>query len=280
MAIVTISRGSYSRGKEVAEKLAARLQYTCVSRDVLIEASEEFNVPELRLIRALHDSPSILERFIHGEVRFLSYIRYALLEHVKKGNVVYHGLAGHYLLRDIPGVLKVRINANMKDRVKEEMERENISAEQAQYILKKDDDERRKWALQICGTDTWDSRLYDIVLNVNTLTIDDAVDILYDLVQKPAFQQKDENQKILCNAALAAKVRLSLIKDFPSLRVTAEDGVVTLYNIGDSVKSSSTSREIIEKLSKNIPGIKEVIISQPTKYGKEYVNPFLNIDVE
>ena len=36
MAVITISRGSYSRGKEIAEKVAAKLGYTCISRDLLL----------------------------------------------------------------------------------------------------------------------------------------------------------------------------------------------------------------------------------------------------
>ena len=52
MSVITISRGSYSRGKEVAEKVAKQLGYECISRDILLEASEEFNIPEIRLIRA------------------------------------------------------------------------------------------------------------------------------------------------------------------------------------------------------------------------------------
>ena len=63
MAIITISRGSYSRGKEIAEKVAAKLDYSLLSRDILLQASEEFNIPEIRLVRALHDAPSVLERW-------------------------------------------------------------------------------------------------------------------------------------------------------------------------------------------------------------------------
>jgi hypothetical protein len=50
--------------------------------------------------------------------------------------VVYHGLAGHYLLQEIPHVLKVRIIAEMGDRIKEEMKRENISAEKVEGVKK------------------------------------------------------------------------------------------------------------------------------------------------
>jgi hypothetical protein len=39
MAIITISRGSYSKGKEVAEKVAEHLGYECLSREVILDAS-------------------------------------------------------------------------------------------------------------------------------------------------------------------------------------------------------------------------------------------------
>jgi len=99
MAIITISRGSYSKGKEVAEKVAHRLGYVCLSRDLLLEASSQFNIPEIKLIRALHDAPSILERFTSGKERYLAYFAAALLERVQRDNVVYHGLAGHFYLK-------------------------------------------------------------------------------------------------------------------------------------------------------------------------------------
>ncbi|MBW1732092.1 MAG: cytidylate kinase family protein, partial [Deltaproteobacteria bacterium] len=66
MAIITISRGSFSHGKEIAEKVAAKLGYECISREVLIEASEFFNVAEMKLTKSIHDAPSILERMTHG----------------------------------------------------------------------------------------------------------------------------------------------------------------------------------------------------------------------
>ena len=113
----------------------------------MIEASDEFNIPEIKLVRAIHDSPSVLDRFTHGKEKYVAYIRAAVLKRVMKDNVVYHGLAGHFFLQDIPHVLKVRIIADFEDRVREEMKRENVSAEKARYTLKKDDEERRKWGL-------------------------------------------------------------------------------------------------------------------------------------
>ena len=277
MSIVTISRGSYSRGKEVAEKLALKLGYKCISRDILLEASDEFNIPEMKLIRALHDAPSVLDRFRHGKERYISYIYAALLQHARKDNIVYHGLAGQYFFRDIPHVFKVRIIADMQDRVNEEMRRENISAEQALYILQKDDEERRKWGLQLYGMDTWDSRLYDMVLHIRKLTADDAVDILFDTVQKPIFQATAESQKLVDDLALSAKVKANLAKIAPKIKVTADQGEISIINV-DQVLGSEDEAQI-RRIAMQVEGVEHVVfnLSAP-KALHDHINPFYNID--
>jgi hypothetical protein len=40
-----------------------------MSREVLLEVSEHFNEPENKILKALHDAPSVLERFTHGKER-------------------------------------------------------------------------------------------------------------------------------------------------------------------------------------------------------------------
>lgn len=279
MSIITISRGSYSKGKEVAEKLAEKLGYECLSRDVLLEASAEFNIPEIKLIRALHDAPTVLSRFRDGKKHYISYIRSSLLQHTKKDNIVYHGLAGHYFLGKIPHVLKVRIIADMEDRIKEEMKRANISAKEALYLLQKDDDERRKWGLQIHGIDTWDSRLYDMVLHVKTLTIDDVVDIIYDTIQKPNFQTTPASQKIINDMALSEHVQTVLMRLVPMVSVTADDGVIHIGNIEDKKGAGTKTIAKIKKLAGEIEGVKDIIIHLiPKKEKPDHINPFYNME--
>ncbi len=263
MSIITISRGSYSRGKDVAERLAAALGYECVSRDILLEASEEFNIPEIKLIRALHDAPSILDRFTYGKERYVAYIRSTLLKCVQKDNVVFHGLAGHFFLQGIPNVCKVRIIAEFEDRLMEEMKRENISAEEARYILKKDDEERRKWSLHLYGKDTNDASLYDMVVHIKTMSVKDAVDVIQCAVKRPCFQTTPQSQALLDNLALAAQVEARLVNQFPSVSASAENGVVTI-----SVKAPLAHEDAIAAQVKEealaVPGVKSV---------KVYVSP-------
>lgn len=278
MSIITISRGSYSRGKEVAEKVARKLGYECVSREILLEASEEFNIPEIQLVQAIHDAPSVLERFTHGRERYVSYIRKALLQHVQKGDVVYHGLAGHFFLQNIPHAFKVRIIADMEERVREEVKRKVISPEKALYNLKKDDDERRKWGLQLYGIDTWDSRLYDMVLNIRTLTVEDAVDAICKMVQKPAFQATPESQKILDDLLVAARVKAALVKAAPALQVAADDGVVTIGDVEAPFHAKQALIEEIRSIARNVPGVQQVVMGAVEREcGQTVVNPFHRI---
>lgn len=257
MSIITISRGSYSKGKEIAEALAARLGYECVSRDFLLTASEDFNIPEVKLVRALHDSPSVLERFTHGKERYIAFIRSTLLEHLKKDNVVYHGLAGHFFLSGVSHAMKVRIIANLENRIKEEMRRENISEQKARYILQKDDEERRKWALYLYGIDTWDPRLYDMVLHVDTLEIDDVVNVLAHSIERPCFKTTEESKAAMQDLCLAAKAEALLVDKFPMVKVVSKDGLVYVKVKSMSSKKAKVYEEVNHVLS-GIEGFKEV----------------------
>jgi cytidylate kinase len=210
MSIITISRGSYNRGKEVAEKLAQKLGYECISRDILLEASAEYNIPEIKLIRAIQDAPSILQRLTHQKEKYIAFIRAALLKHVQKDNVVYHGLFGHFFLQDIPHVLKVRIVGALEDRVEDEVRREGISAEKAREIITRDDEERRKWASYLYGADSWDATLYDLVIHLKTISIDDAVELISRARELPGFQTTPESQ-----AAIDSLVEASRLETTP-----------------------------------------------------------------
>jgi len=278
MSIITISRGSYSRGKEVAEKVAEKLGYECISRDILLSASEEFNIPEIKLVRAIHDAPSVLERYTHGKERYISYIRKALLKRVQKDNVVYHGLAGHFFLQNIPHVFKIRIIANMEERVKEEIQREGITAEKARYILKKDDDERRRWGLQLYGIDTWDSQIYDMVLHIKSITVDDAVNAICRMIESPTFQTTPESQKILDDLLLAAEIKAAVVGIEPMLTVTADNGLVQISNVDVTRKIKTGVVAEIKAIAEKIPGVKRVIFTgQLKEEDHRTVNPFHNI---
>jgi len=257
LSIITISRGSYSRGKEIAEKTAEKLGYECIGRDTLIEASEQFNIPEIKLIRAINDAPSILERFTYGKEKYIAYIQAALLRHVKKDNVIYHGLAGHFFLDGISHVIKVMIISDMEDRVALEMEREGISPEEARRILRNDDEQRRKWSKHLYGIDTADPSLYDLVLHIKNLTVDDAVDVICDTARLPRFQTTSQSQKVLEDRLLAAEVKAALVEVKPDIEVSAADGIVLVSTQAHISQEEHLTRKFRE-IGEGIPGAQKI----------------------
>ena len=257
MGVITISRGSYSHGKEIAEKLAQKLGYDCISREILLRASEQFNVKEAKLIRALHDAPSFFDRFKYGKEKFSAFIHEVFLEHIRKDNVIYHGMAGHYFARGIPNVLKVRIKANIEDRIKEEMKRGNSSEEEARYLLIKDDEERRKWGIYLYGIDTQDPKLYDVVLKIDNLKVDDAVEILFDIAKLPCFQTTPESRMILKDRFLAAKAYSAIVHKFPKAIVKCKDAAVYV-SVESDLSLEKKMSDQIKVLLKDIAEIKEI----------------------
>jgi cytidylate kinase len=259
MAIITISRGSYSRGKEVAEKVAKKLGYDCISRDILLDASEMFKIPEIKLIRAIEDAPSILDRFHNGKERYVAYIQAALLRYFQEDNLVYHGLAGHFFVKDIAHVLKVRIIADMEERVRLEMEREKVSEEKAVRTIKKDDEQRRKWSLFLYGIDTSENSLYDLVIHIKNLNADDATDIICNAASLDRFKTTGESQKRIEDLALAAEVKATLLDLSPYVETTADNGVIHV-----KAKTHEYGKVDIEsqlkKLAGSVKGVKEVNI--------------------
>jgi len=260
MAVITISRGSFSHGKEIAENVAERLGYDCISREILIEASKEFNIPELKLFHAIHDSPKFLDNIFFRKEKYIAYIQAAVLKSLKKDNVVYHGFAGHFFVQDVAHVLKVRIIASLAERVKAVMRINQVSREDAVKYIHKVDEQRRKWSQKLYGIETADPSLYDMIINIGQLTPEDAVDIICHKVSLKRFRKTPESQQKIVDLSLAAVAKAAIVEKFPSVRVTCQNAVV-LVRIETALSMEEKAVAEIKEILKGIDEIKEVRVS-------------------
>ena len=263
MGIITVARGSYSHGQEIAEKVAQKLGWNCISREVILEASEEFNIPEIKLTQAFEDAPSILDRFTHGKRKYIAYTRAVLLQHLTKGNVVYHGFAGHFFVEGISHVLKILITASIEDRISLVTERDEISRKEASFLISKIDDQRRRWGKTLYGIEPWDPSLYDLTLHINRITIEDAVDAICQVSRLKQFQITPESEKAIDDLVLAVKVENFLIDVRPRVDVLIDNKFVYLKSeIPLSEESEIVSR--MGEIMKTIPGIRGIEVVTPT----------------
>jgi len=257
MPIIAISRASYSHGKTIAEKVAAELSYRCVSEEVISLASQEFDIPENWLRRAVENAPTLRDHFSYGKKKYIVYIRSALLQLAAKDNLVYHALAGHFLLEGIPNVLRVMVSATIDDRIKEIMERENVSKKEAVKTIEKFDKERKKWSMYFYGKDPWDFSLYDLGIVIGNLTVEDAVEKIISAVKLPSFQTTPESRKIIENKSLAEKIKSDLMNFYSDVEVSVDNGTVTVH-IERSLIQEDALTDDIRGILMEIPGVKEV----------------------
>jgi cytidylate kinase len=257
MTIITISRGSYSMGKAVAERVAERLGYECLSRDVLLEASDQFNIEEIKLEQAIKDAPSILERFTQGKHSYIAYIQSALTRHVCRDNVVYHGLAGHLLLGEVPHVLKVRIIADPELRMKVVMDREKLNRREAGAWIGKLDRARSKWGRSLYGVEPGDPALFDLLLNVPRYEVDDATELICRSAEMKQFKTTPDSQQQMEDLALACRVKATLVERHSDVSVASKYGNVLIYcDAGD--RYARKLKASAEELCGSIEGVNNI----------------------
>jgi len=259
MSVITVSRGSFSGGKALAECLAQKLGYRCVDRDVIVERAAAFGVSQDDLRAALEKPPGLLERFQHKRYLYLTLIQAALTEEVKAGKAIYHGLAGHLLLaKGGPHILRTRIIAPLEFRIRMAQDRLKFSRDEAIAYITKVDQDRQKWTRFLYGVDWGDPSLYDIVLNLEYMEIEEACSAICALAMERCFELTEDCRRRLEEMALASRVKARLAIDSTTsdleFDVDAEKGVVSIHG-----KVPSTDRlPAVERVALAVPGVKEL----------------------
>lgn len=210
MSVITISRGTLSGGKMLAECLAGRLGYRCIDRDIIVERAAANGISQDELRAALEKPPTFLERFKHKKYLYLVLIQAALAEEVRTGKAIYHGLAGHLLMKGGTPVLRTRIIAPMEFRIRMARQRLKFSRSDAISYIEKMDHDRQRWTQYLYGVDWGDPALYDIVINLEYLNIDEACRMITSLIRERCFDNTPECQATMNDFALASHVRASL----------------------------------------------------------------------
>ena len=248
MAIVTISRGSFSGGVAVAEAVAERLGVPCISREVVRDAAQASGVAEDSLQATLEEPPRFWEKTPGRIPAHLNLVRTALLERASGGDFVYHGYAGHLLLSGIAHVLRVRVIASDAYRVETAMHDFQMSEKEATRYVKKLDVQLRKWTEFLYGVDWQDPSLYDVVLNVDRVGVEGTADTIVHMTELPPFQPNEESRKALDDLLLSSTVWSALTGDprtrSANVRVAADGADVLITGSADNAKALDAISEV------------------------------------
>lgn len=258
MQIICLSRGTLSGGKQLAERLANKLGYACLSREDLIEAAIHEGIQVGKLETAMLKPGLFNERLALERDYYVAFTTSYLCDRAKGGSLVYHGRTGHLLLPGVSHVLRVRVVADWDYRLKVAMQQLGVDRAKAQRYVEDVDEDRRRWAHNLYGVSLEDVTQYDLVVNLGQLNVENAAAALTVISQLPDFQMTPGSRKLMDNLQLAAKVRLSLSRDErtcrSSFRVRADSEIVTVTYLPREAQAAKAIRDVVASLE----GIKEV----------------------
>lgn len=267
MSVITISRGTFSGGKMLAECLAERLGYRCINRDVIVERAAANGVSQDELKRALDKPPTFLERFQHKKYIYLVLFQAALVEEVRTGKAVYHGNAGHLLLKGGTPILRTRIIAPLEFRLAMAQKRLKLSRSRALAYIQKVDQARRKWTQYLYGVDWGDPSLYDLVLNLEYISVPEACEIIVATVKQRCFVFTPECRAFMSDLVLASRARAALAVNPATahleVEVVAHQGAVRIKG----KLSSVDEYDEVRRIAGAVPGLTDLNLddlSSPT----------------
>jgi len=213
--ILTLSRELGSGGIAIVQKLAQRLDWKIIDKEIITRVAEmaectegeiaPFDQEEFHRIKMLFKdiaSPTtgggLMFPFAAGgymepywiptgvndpkiidESRYLQLTKAVIENLAEKGNVIIVGRGGCVLLKDNPDTLHLRIVCPIDARIKRLKEVSNIDDAQARQTLERRDKSSADYLKYFYHVDWNNPYLYNLTINTGRRTLNDAEQIIY-----------------------------------------------------------------------------------------------------
>jgi cytidylate kinase len=200
--VITLNRELGSGGRTVGRKLAEKLNVKYYDKALIEGLTKEFGltVDEIEKIKAQKKSwwnefnnyykkrnsttlPMEAETVLTTESMMATEKR-ILQTLAEEESCVVAGRSGFLVFRDWPNHMNILIQASLKNRIERVMERQHLSREEAEAVIEKVDKGRETFIQKYADTSRYDARNYDLVINMDTLTEDDATDIILAYIER------------------------------------------------------------------------------------------------
>lgn len=187
---VTVARETGAGGSEVARKVADRLAWDLLDQEIVDCLEQQYGTPRCLIQRVdeKHENwlSEILTSRLSGlgfsEVTYTHRVAKLLLYAASHGNVVVVGRGARFILPKDQG-MSVRIVASLDFRVKNIMDDQGLEEKEARRLVLETDHQRDLYIKEHFRQNAADPHHYDLVLNMDEITWDDAADIIVDSMQ-------------------------------------------------------------------------------------------------
>ena len=201
--VITINREAGSGGRTVGRKLAEKLGVKYCDKAIVEGLTKKFglSIERIEEIKAQKKSRwKDINNYYNTLVNSASQPMDAqvkldntsifetekriLQELAAQSSCVVAGRTGFMVFRQWPNHLNIFIQASMEYRVKRIMNKENVSDEKARNIIAKLDADRETYIKKYEDTSRYDTRNYQLVISMDDLSEDDAVEVIMDYIDR------------------------------------------------------------------------------------------------
>lgn len=196
--VITIAREFGSGGREIAEKVAKKLDFKFYDKEQIIKVAKESGIDTdlfeqvdensmdkfwFTVSKMAYDIPNDENSFetkVSNDKMFMIQSD-AIRSLAKNGNAVFVGRCASYILKN--RAKKIFIIAEMKDRIKRIEKRYKLNEIEARKLIEVADKKREKYYDYYTNSQWNDMKNYDLVINVSEMGIDGAVEKIVKLVK-------------------------------------------------------------------------------------------------
>jgi len=262
MHFITFSRKMGTNGTEIARHVAEKLRYHFYDTEAIENTAREMGF--LESVKEIDERvPSLFQRiFSHRPAIDLDHLNSVIYELAGRGDAVFLGRGGQVLLRDFNCALHIRVTASLEKRIQNLVER-GIYREVASKTIEDSDHERSAFVRFAFKLDWDNEELYDIVLNMDKVSVKLAVDTILTMARSDEIKacsvdaMKSLEVMGLANRAEAALIEAGLTYGPAGAYVSViveEPGRVRLLGMVDD----KTSKTRAEKIVKNVKGVESI----------------------
>jgi cytidylate kinase len=223
MAILSILREFGSGATEISARVADLLEYELVDRK-RIHSDLVGEGPKWQEWAKAFDEhyPTVWEKNDRSFRGYVALIQGMIYNYARKDNVLFIGLGAGFLMRAIPYVLQVRIEADLDDRIARIQGDDVVNRETVKWLIEKADSEMEKGMYIVYGRKWDDPAEYDMVLNTSRESKEKIAAKIVDALREKEKLKTPMWQEAVELRAQAARIKAVLATD-PSLVIAMLD---------------------------------------------------------
>lgn len=205
--VITISREIGTGGGTVGQKLAEKLNVPYSNKQLIQGLEEKFNLTSsgIEYLKGTkknwfadlfeHVAPAPKTKIKVGDYTFSrAYQENVNVQDIYKaeneilnaiadeGSCVITGRSAFFVLKDRPNKVDIFITASKDLRIEHVMAKQNMTREEAADLVEKVDKGRDNYVQRFTGLSRYDMRNYDLILDMDYLTEDEAVEKILSFI--------------------------------------------------------------------------------------------------